>query len=149
LDNFTLSYRGNVETEVEDASAARPIILKATPLKVDLRNVSSELSKPIALNVDATLKPYGGFKIDGTVGIDPLAAQLHGLDQSLPPAEMKKLLAENMKVTDDDLKKQAIARVLAVGYYLDQQVDPVRLAVANRDHRSLGARSSRISAQIN
>ena len=52
-----------------------------------------------------------------------------GLDKSLPPAEMKELLVENIKVTDDDLKKLAIARVVAVGHYLDQQVDPVRLAV--------------------
>jgi hypothetical protein len=52
-----------------------------------------------------------------------------GLHKSLPPAEMKKLLAENIQVTDDDLKKLAIARVVAVGHYLDQQVDPVRLAV--------------------
>jgi hypothetical protein len=53
-----------------------------------------------------------------------------GMDQSLSPAEMKKLLAENMTVTDDDLRKLAIARVVAVGHYLGQQVDPVRLAVA-------------------
>jgi len=46
-----------------------------------------------------------------------------------PPDEMKKVLAENMKVTDEDLMKLAIARVVAVGDYLDQLVDPVRLAV--------------------
>ena len=51
------------------------------------------------------------------------------LNKSLPPGEMKRLLAENMKVTDEDLRALAIARVVAVGHYLDQQVDPVRLAV--------------------
>jgi hypothetical protein len=34
-------------------------------------------SKPIALNIDATLKPYGSIKIDGSVAIEPLAAKLH------------------------------------------------------------------------
>lgn len=34
-----------------------------------------------------------------------------------------------MKVTDDDLRALAIARVVAVGHYLHQQIDPVRLAV--------------------
>jgi hypothetical protein len=38
-----------------------------------------------------------------------------GLAKSLPPEEMKKLLVENMKVTDD-LKKLAIARAVAVGH---------------------------------
>jgi hypothetical protein len=52
-----------------------------------------------------------------------------GQDHSLPPDEMKKVLAENMKVTDDDLRTLAIARVVAIGDYLDQQIDPVRLAV--------------------
>jgi hypothetical protein len=53
-----------------------------------------------------------------------------GSDKSLPPPEeMKKVLVDKMKVTDKDLMKLAIARVVAVGDYLDQQVDPVRLAV--------------------
>jgi hypothetical protein len=51
------------------------------------------------------------------------------LDRSLAPGEMKKLLVENMKVTDDDLRALAIARVVAVGHFLDQHIDPVRLAV--------------------
>jgi hypothetical protein len=56
-----------------------------------------------------------------------------GSDKSPPPEEMKRILAENMKVTDDDLVKLAIARVVAVGDCLDQQVDPVRLAVVPPD----------------
>jgi hypothetical protein len=88
-NNFTLSYRGNLETEVENASAARPIILTAAPLNLELKDVSSDLGKPVALNIDATLKPYGGFKIDGSVSIDPLAAKLHVVTTrvDLRPAE--------------------------------------------------------------
>ena len=51
------------------------------------------------------------------------------VNKSPPPDEMKKLLAENMKVTDDDLRALAIARVVAVGHYLDQQIDPVCVAL--------------------
>jgi hypothetical protein len=76
-NNFILSYNGNIETEVKDASAARPIILKAAPLSVHLEDVSSDFSKPITLNINAALKPYGAFKIDGTVGVKPPAATLH------------------------------------------------------------------------
>ena len=76
-DNFILSYRGILETEVEDASAARPIILKAAPLNVHLEDVSSDLSRPITLNIDAALKPNGAFKIDATVGVNPPTAKLH------------------------------------------------------------------------
>jgi hypothetical protein len=68
----------NVETEVEDDSAVQPIIIKAAPLNLHLKNVSSDLSKPIDLNMEAALKPYGGFTINGTVAaVSPLAAKLH------------------------------------------------------------------------
>jgi hypothetical protein len=52
-----------------------------------------------------------------------------GLNKSLPPDEMKKLLADNTKVTDENLKELANARAVAVRRYLGKQVDPVRLAV--------------------
>jgi hypothetical protein len=80
----------NVETEVEDDSAAQPIILKVAPLNLHLKDVSSDLSKPIALNIDAALMPYGGFKIDGTVVVNPPAAKLHVVTTTvdLSPADV-------------------------------------------------------------
>ncbi len=50
-----------------------------------------------------------------------------GLDKSLPPDEMKKLLVTNMEVSDDDLKNLADARAQAVRKYLSTKVDPSRL----------------------
>jgi hypothetical protein len=54
-----------------------------------------------------------------------------GLEKSLPPDEMKKLLVTNMQVTDDDLKKLADARAEAVRTYLSTKIDPSRLVVAS------------------
>jgi len=51
-----------------------------------------------------------------------------GLTRTLPPAEMKKLLIANMKVTDQDLPKLAEARANAVRKWLsNNKVDPGRL----------------------
>jgi hypothetical protein len=50
-----------------------------------------------------------------------------GLDKSLPPDEMKKLLVTNMEVSDDDLKHLADARAQAARKYLSTKVDPSRL----------------------
>lgn len=61
-----------------------------------------------------------------------------GLDKSLPPDEMKKLLADNTKVSDEDLKSLANARAVAVRRYLGKQVDPVRLAVVAPNVGSAG-----------
>ena len=53
-----------------------------------------------------------------------------GLDKSLPPDEMKKLLVANMEVSDGDLKNLADARAQAVRQYLSTKIDPARLFTA-------------------
>ena len=54
---------------------------------------------------------------------------LLGLDKSLPPDEMKKLMIANTKVTDADLKQLAEARANAVRKALSGKIDPARLVV--------------------
>ena len=50
-----------------------------------------------------------------------------GLDKSLAPDEMKKLLVTNMEVSDDDLKHLADARAQSARKYLSTKIDPARL----------------------
>ena len=52
-----------------------------------------------------------------------------GIDKSLPPDDMKKLLLTNMEITDQDLQHLADERAQAVGQWLSGQVDPARLVV--------------------
>jgi hypothetical protein len=52
-----------------------------------------------------------------------------GLDKSLPPDEMKKLLLTHMEITDEDLQHLADRRANAVRQWLSGQVDPGRLFV--------------------
>jgi Domain of Unknown Function (DUF748) len=54
---------------------------------------------------------------------------LLGLQKAIPPAEMKKLMSENVKVTDADLRALADARAREVRKYLAVKVDPARLFV--------------------
>ncbi|MBF6559616.1 MAG: DUF748 domain-containing protein [Candidatus Binataceae bacterium] len=53
-----------------------------------------------------------------------------GMNKSLPPDEMKKLLIKNMQVSDKDLATLADARAAAVRKYMSKRIDPARLAVA-------------------
>ena len=50
-----------------------------------------------------------------------------GLDKSLPPDEMKKLLLANIQVTDKDLQHLADARAAAVRKFMSEKVDPGKL----------------------
>jgi uncharacterized protein involved in outer membrane biogenesis/outer membrane protein OmpA-like peptidoglycan-associated protein len=52
-----------------------------------------------------------------------------GMDKSLPPDEMKKLLLTNMEITDQDLQHLADERAQAVRQWLSGTVDPARLFV--------------------
>ncbi|MDB5107323.1 MAG: hypothetical protein JWM69_264 [Candidatus Binatus sp.] len=50
-----------------------------------------------------------------------------GLNKSLPPDEMKKMMIANAKVSDSDLPQLADARAAVVRKYLSTRVDPARL----------------------
>ena len=50
-----------------------------------------------------------------------------GLDKSLPPDQMKKLLTDHIQVTDDDLRHLADARANAVRKWMSDKIDPGRL----------------------
>jgi hypothetical protein len=50
-----------------------------------------------------------------------------GLDKSLPPEEMKKLLVANIQVNDQDLKHLADARAAAVRKFMSGKIDPGKL----------------------
>jgi hypothetical protein len=53
-----------------------------------------------------------------------------GLTKSLPPADMKKLMAENEKITDEDLRQLGDARANAVRTALTKRnIDPARLFI--------------------
>jgi hypothetical protein len=54
-------------------------------------------------------------------------ANFLGLDKSLPPDEMKKLLVAHIDVTDQDLRHLADARAAAVRKWMSDKVDPGRL----------------------
>jgi len=59
----------------------------------------------------------------------PKPRDVLGLDKSLPPDAMKKLLLTNMEITDQDLHDLADGRANAVRQWLSGQVDPGRLFV--------------------
>jgi hypothetical protein len=50
-----------------------------------------------------------------------------GLEKSLPPEEMTKLLLANIQVNDQDLKRLADARAAAVRKFMSEKVEPGRL----------------------
>jgi hypothetical protein len=101
VDHTVLEQKIKAEGEPENAAAP--------PLTPDEYNVY-------------LAKAYKAAKIDKP-------RDFIGLAKSLPPDEMKKLLATSEKVTDDDLHHLADARANAVRAALSKSVDPARLFI--------------------
>ena len=59
-----------------DEHAAKPIKVDITPLEIGLKDISSDLTKPIAVTLDAVVNGKGTLKIDGTAIPAPLDAKL-------------------------------------------------------------------------
>ncbi|HLW69668.1 MAG TPA: DUF748 domain-containing protein [Candidatus Binataceae bacterium] len=60
-----------------DERAARPVKLDVVPLDLNLKAISSDMSKPIAVEADGVVNGKGSFKIDGTAIPAPLDAKLN------------------------------------------------------------------------
>jgi hypothetical protein len=60
----------------EDDNAPQPVKVAVAPLNLHLKDVSSDFSKPFAVDVDGTLNSKGTFKVTGTAAIAPLKADL-------------------------------------------------------------------------
>ena len=149
----------NVETEVEDDSAARPILIKAAPLNLHLKDVSSDLSKPFTLAIDAALKPNGGFKIEGTAVANPPSAKLHVVTTriDLTPADVYLGSRLNAKLTravlsiDGNLETSRIQQNFGVRYQGDVLLGNLRMkdkVTSEKFLRWSALRMRRIDANI-
>ncbi|MGO9449812.1 MAG: DUF748 domain-containing protein [Candidatus Binataceae bacterium] len=65
------------DARLEDHAAAKVVQVELSPLNIHLKDVSSDFSKPITLELDGARNRTGTFKIEGTAAIDPLKANLH------------------------------------------------------------------------
>jgi len=64
------------QIQVEDDSPERPVKLAINPFNLHLKNISNDLGKPIAIDLDSTVNRTGVIKIGGTAAPSPLKANL-------------------------------------------------------------------------
>ena len=83
----------------EDHSAPQPVKVAVAPLNLHLKDVSSEFSKPIAVEIDGTLNRKGTFKVTGTAVIAPLKADLRVATKRLDLAFADPYVSSRMNAT--------------------------------------------------
>src|SRR5216683_696729 len=125
----------NTQLQVEDDTQARVVNLALAPLNLHLKDLSSDLGKPITLELDGTLNHKGTFKITGTAPPAPLKANVRVVTKRLDLAMMDPYVTSqlNATITNAALSMNAaldIATVrnnLRVNYRGDATLGSVRL----------------------
>jgi hypothetical protein len=119
----------------EDHMAPRPIKLALAPLNLHLKDVSSDLSKPIAVDIDGTLNRKGTFKVTGTAAPSPLKADLHVATKRVDLSFADPYVSSNLNATitsanltmDGKVALSQERKNLLVSYRGDASLGSVRL----------------------
>jgi hypothetical protein len=79
----------DASADITDEAAAHPASLHLAPIQLNVRNVSEDLSRPLAVKLEASLNGKGSVDIDGDVVPSPLDATLkvHANRLDLSPFE--------------------------------------------------------------
>ena len=89
----------NAEVRLEDDAAPRRIELVVAPLHLHLKDLSSDLSQPIALELDGTLNRQGHFTVTGTAVPAPLQANLRMATHELDLAVLEPYVRDRLNLT--------------------------------------------------
>src|SRR5712692_6126195 len=89
----------NTQLQVEDDTQTRAVNLALAPLNLHLKDVSSDLGKPITLELDGTLNLIGTFKITGTATPAPLKANVRVVTKRLDLAMMDPYVTSQLNAT--------------------------------------------------
>lgn len=66
----------DASADITDQSAAKPATLHVAPIQLDVRNVTEDLSRPLAVKLETSLNGKGTLNVQGDVVPNPLKATL-------------------------------------------------------------------------
>ncbi|HKV55718.1 MAG TPA: DUF748 domain-containing protein, partial [Candidatus Binataceae bacterium] len=66
----------NTDATIEDQSQSHPLAMQIAALNLKLKDVTSDLAKPFAIQLEGRVNKKGVFKIAGEAAVDPLKARL-------------------------------------------------------------------------
>ncbi len=123
------------EIRVEDDSVPRPVTLEVAPLNLHLKNVSDDLAKPIAIDLDGVLNRRGRFKVTGNAAPDPLKANLRVITRRLDLApfdqyvtgHLNAKIASALLTVNGAVEAGQQRKAMRVGYRGDAAIGSVRL----------------------
>jgi len=89
------------EVRVEDDMMPSKVAIAVVPLNLHLKNVSNDLAKPIAIDLDGILTPRGSFKVTGTAAPVPLKLNLRVVTRRLDLAPFDPYVTSHLNTKID------------------------------------------------
>ena len=147
-----LNITGRVDPKF-DREGLRDALVAQSIARQKVKDSDQDETKVDLATVQITPDEYDKYLKRAYKAADfPKPRDLLGLNKSLPPDEMKKLMITNTKVTDGDLKHLADARANAVRQALSAKIDPTRLIVTapklNADGIKDSGKTTRVSFSL-
>jgi hypothetical protein len=87
------------EIRVEDDTMPRKVAMAVAPLNLHLKNLSNDLSRPIAVDLDGILNRKGSFKVTGTAAPAPLKLELRVVTRRLDLAPFDPYVTSHLNTT--------------------------------------------------
>ncbi len=120
----------NSDVNFRDRAARRFVRIEFKPLNIHVRDISTDLAKPFAIELDGVRNRSGSFKIEGTAAIEPLNAHLQVDTQGLELAEIYEYASTNLNAeltraalsVKGDLQVARLRNELAIKYRGDATV---------------------------
>src|SRR5262249_50977960 len=120
------------DARFEDYTSQKVMRAQFTPLNIHLKDVSSDFTKPVRVQIDGVRNRRDTFKVDGSIAIDPVNAELRVETNKLDLAAAYNYLSTklNSQLTSAELTMKAEAGVQQVGkdYHFEYRGD---LALSN------------------
>ncbi len=119
------------QIRVQDDSAGRPVKVAIDPFNLHLKNISNDLSKPIAVDLEGTVNRTGVIKVVGIAAPNPLKANLRLNVRRLDLSPVDAYIAKQ-------LNAKIVSAVLTIGGVADVQAERDKLRARYRGDVTLG-----------
>jgi len=121
------------QVSVQDDTTKEPVKLTVAPLKVGVKNITSDFAKPFSIDIDGKIGRFGSFATKGNVAVAPLKADLRVETKRIDLAIANPYLAQSlnasiMKALFSNLGTLAIAQTrgaMSIGYRGDAMLGSV------------------------
>ncbi|TCK38401.1 uncharacterized protein DUF748 [Paraburkholderia sp. BL8N3] len=120
---------------ITDETTSKPVKLRIAPLAASVRQVSDDLTKPLAVDGKLTLNGRGALAVGGTVTVDPLKVALHVDGNQVDAAAFEPYFGDRLNVTvasallsaNGDVAMAGSGRALKASYKGDVSLTDVRM----------------------